>query len=107
MTRARRAGTNALAHAAEALLHRARAGAAITVGRVLVVTLLGAGSNDVIAAAGVLASSALFSVAHLYQGKRGLVSTFVLGGVFGASRILTGSLLPAMVNTASSVLSSL
>jgi len=46
--------------------------------------------------AGVIASSALFSLAHLYQGRRGAASTFVLGGVFAVSRVLTGSLLPAI-----------
>ena len=49
------------------------------------------------AAAGIIGSSLLFSVAHLYQGRRGVVSTFVLGGVFGISRTVTGSLLPAVV----------
>jgi len=47
--------------------------------------------------AGIVASSALFALAHLYQGRRGLLATFVLGGIFGISRTLTGSLLPAAV----------
>jgi membrane protease YdiL (CAAX protease family) len=45
---------------------------------------------------GVIASSVLFSLAHLYQGRRGAAVTFVLGGIFAVSRVLTGSLLPAI-----------
>ncbi len=46
--------------------------------------------------AGAAASATFFSVAHLYQGKRGLASTFVVGIVFSAARIWTGSLIPSM-----------
>ncbi len=35
----------------------------------------------------VLLSSVLFSLAHLYQGRGGLVSTLVIGTVFGTARI--------------------
>lgn len=45
---------------------------------------------------GILASSALFGVAHLYQGRRGMAATFVAGLLFAVSRELTGSLVPAM-----------
>lgn len=48
------------------------------------------------AVAGVLISAAFFSVAHLYQGKRGLIATFVVGILFGASLAFTGSLIPAV-----------
>lgn len=40
--------------------------------------------------------SAWFSLAHLYQGKRGLITTFVVGLVFSVARIWTGSLLPVI-----------
>jgi membrane protease YdiL (CAAX protease family) len=42
-------------------------------------------------------SSAWFSLAHLYQGRRGISTTFVVGMIFVGMRIWTGSLLPAMV----------
>jgi membrane protease YdiL (CAAX protease family) len=45
--------------------------------------------------AGIL-SSAWFSLAHLYQGKRGLITTFVVGLILIAFRIWTGSLIPAI-----------
>jgi uncharacterized protein len=45
----------------------------------------------------VVASSALFSLAHLYQGRRGLASTFVLGIAFAVSRWATGNLIAATV----------
>ena len=44
-----------------------------------------------------LGSSALFAVAHLYQGHRGLRSTFVVGLMFAGTRTLTGSLAPSIV----------
>ena len=53
----------------------------------------GTGSSIV----GALISAAFFSAAHLYQGKRGLASTFVMGSIFSAARIVTGSLLPSML----------
>ncbi|HEY4739581.1 MAG TPA: type II CAAX endopeptidase family protein [Candidatus Acidoferrales bacterium] len=44
----------------------------------------------------VIASAALFSVAHIYQGRRGLIATFIVGAVFSVVRAWTGSLLPTM-----------
>jgi len=44
---------------------------------------------------GVIGSAAMFSLAHLYQGPRGLVSTFVVGLLFSIVRAFTGSLVPA------------
>jgi len=52
-------------------------------------------SGSVIVA--VVASSLLFSLAHLYQGRRGLASTFLLGLLFAISRWLTGNLIAAVV----------
>ena len=42
-------------------------------------------------------SSAWFSLAHLYQGRRGIITTFVVGMIFAFMRIWTGSLIPAVV----------
>lgn len=44
-----------------------------------------------------LLSSALFGIGHLYQGKRGIITTFIVGILFSAIRIWSGSLVPAMV----------
>lgn len=41
-------------------------------------------------------SSLWFAVAHAYQGRRGLITTFVVGIIFASVRIWTGSILPAM-----------
>jgi len=46
---------------------------------------------------GLVASSLLFSVAHLYQGRRGLVSTFAVGILFAGVRAWSGTLLPTIV----------
>lgn len=43
---------------------------------------------------GVFGSAIYFAVAHLYQGRRGLLSTFVIGLIFASIRAWTGSLLP-------------
>jgi membrane protease YdiL (CAAX protease family) len=43
---------------------------------------------------GVLGSAIYFSIAHLYQGRRGLASTLVAGLIFAVARAWTGSLLP-------------
>jgi uncharacterized protein len=43
-----------------------------------------------------LLSSAWFSLAHLYQGRRGLITTFVVGTILVSVRIWTGSLIPAV-----------
>lgn len=48
------------------------------------------------ALAGVLISAGMFSLAHLYQGKRGLISTCVVGLIFGGARAMTGSLIPGV-----------
>ncbi len=44
--------------------------------------------------AGIVGSAIYFAVAHLYQGRRGLTSTFVAGLIFAGTRAWTGSLLP-------------
>ena len=45
----------------------------------------------------VAASSAMFGLAHLYQGRSGVASTCLLGLVFGWVRIAYGSLIPVIV----------
>jgi membrane protease YdiL (CAAX protease family) len=45
----------------------------------------------------VLFSSVLFGLAHLYQGRGGIVSTLVIGTVFGMARIAYDGLLPMTV----------
>lgn len=50
-----------------------------------------------VALSGAFLSSALFAVAHLYQGTRGIVMTFVIGMLFAGTRQYTGSLLPCVV----------
>jgi len=44
----------------------------------------------------VLLSSILFGLAHLYQGRGGLVSTLVIGMVFGTARIAYDGMIPVM-----------
>ena len=44
-----------------------------------------------------LGSSLFFALAHFYQGRRGLASTFVVGLLFALARILTGSFAPGIV----------
>jgi membrane protease YdiL (CAAX protease family) len=39
-------------------------------------------------------SAGWFSLAHLYQGRRGIITTFVVGMIFAGLRIWTGSLIP-------------
>ena len=41
-------------------------------------------------------SSAWFGVGHLYQGRRGVTTTFIVGLVFSIMRIWSGSLIPSM-----------
>ncbi len=48
------------------------------------------------AAAGIFGSALLFAGAHLYQGRRGLASTFAVGLIFSAVRFWTGSLIPSV-----------
>jgi uncharacterized protein len=47
-------------------------------------------------AAGIFGSALFFAAAHLYQGRRGLISTFLVGLVFASVRWWTGNLLPSM-----------
>jgi membrane protease YdiL (CAAX protease family) len=44
-----------------------------------------------------LFSSVLFALAHLYQGRGGLVSTLVIGAVFGTARIAYDGLIPVVL----------
>jgi CAAX protease family protein len=44
----------------------------------------------------VLLSSVLFGLAHSYQGRGGIVMTFLIGLILGTSRIAYGSLVPAI-----------
>ncbi|MGB6235307.1 MAG: CPBP family intramembrane glutamic endopeptidase, partial [Candidatus Acidiferrales bacterium] len=46
---------------------------------------------------GALISASLFAIAHLYQGRRGILTTFVVGLVFSVVRIWTGSLWPSIL----------
>jgi uncharacterized protein len=45
----------------------------------------------------VVGSAVFFALAHLYQGRRGLVSTLTIGLLFSTVRAWTGSLLPCVV----------
>ncbi len=45
---------------------------------------------------GIVASAVLFAGAHLYQGRRGLLSTFAVGLLFSVVRWWTGSLIPSI-----------
>ena len=47
-----------------------------------------------------IASSMWFAAAHLYQGRRGIATTFIVGVIFCAVRIWTGSLAPSMMGHA-------
>lgn len=47
--------------------------------------------------AGAAISSGFFAVAHAYQGKRGVITTFAVGLIFSAVRLWTGSLIPSMI----------
>ena len=47
--------------------------------------------------AAVAISSLIFATGHVYQGKRGLFATFVVGVIFGVARAWTLSLTPTMV----------
>jgi uncharacterized protein len=46
--------------------------------------------------AGVFGSALFFAAAHLYQGRKGLISTFVVGLLFATARWWTGNLVPSM-----------
>jgi membrane protease YdiL (CAAX protease family) len=43
------------------------------------------------------AATVVFALAHLYQGLTGVITTLLLGAVFGALFLVSGSLLPAAV----------
>jgi membrane protease YdiL (CAAX protease family) len=45
----------------------------------------------------VIGSAVFFALAHLYQGRRGLISTLTIGLLFSTVRAWTGSLLPCVV----------
>jgi membrane protease YdiL (CAAX protease family) len=47
--------------------------------------------------AGILGSAAMFAVAHLYQGRRGLITTLVVGLFFAGIRAWTGSLVAPLI----------
>lgn len=47
--------------------------------------------------AGVAGSAIFFALAHLYQGRRGLLTTSVVGVIFSVVRASVGSLLPTFV----------
>jgi membrane protease YdiL (CAAX protease family) len=47
--------------------------------------------------AAVVGSAVFFALAHLYQGRRGLISTLTIGLIFSTIRAWTGSLLPCIV----------
>lgn len=46
------------------------------------------------ALAGIVISAIFFALAHVYQGRRGIVSTFTVGVIFATMRWWTGSLIP-------------
>ncbi|HTV57259.1 MAG TPA: CPBP family intramembrane glutamic endopeptidase [Verrucomicrobiae bacterium] len=46
--------------------------------------------------AGIAGSAVLFAFAHLYQGRRGVFTTGILGALFSVVRAWTGSLLPTI-----------
>lgn len=48
-------------------------------------------------AAGAVISSGFFALAHAYQGKRGVITTFAVGLIFSVVRLWTGSLVPSMI----------
>jgi uncharacterized protein len=45
--------------------------------------------------AAIACAAALFAISHLYQGRRGVIVTFIVGVVFSVIRAWTGSLLPS------------
>jgi membrane protease YdiL (CAAX protease family) len=47
--------------------------------------------------AGIFGSATMFALAHLYQGRRGLASTFIVGLLFAIVRAWTGSLVPSLI----------
>ncbi|HXX46272.1 MAG TPA: type II CAAX endopeptidase family protein [Candidatus Acidoferrales bacterium] len=53
-------------------------------------------SGDIVAA-GIIGSALLFGLAHIYQGRRGFISTLLVGALFSWVRAWTGSLIPTVV----------
>jgi membrane protease YdiL (CAAX protease family) len=47
-------------------------------------------------AAAIIGSSLLFALAHLYQGTRGIITTFILGLILASLRIWPGNIVPAI-----------
>ena len=47
--------------------------------------------------AGIVGSAVFFALAHLYQGRRGVITTTVVGGLFSIVRAWTSSLFPTFV----------
>jgi uncharacterized protein len=47
--------------------------------------------------AGILLSSIVFALGHIYQGKRGLLVTFLVGIVFAGARVWTGGLVASVI----------
>ena len=45
----------------------------------------------------VFGSASFFALAHLYQGRRGLISTFTIGVVFSAAAAISFSLIPSII----------
>ena len=50
-----------------------------------------------VALSSILASAVLFALGHIYQGRRGLIATFIVGALFSSVRAWTGSLFPSML----------
>jgi membrane protease YdiL (CAAX protease family) len=46
---------------------------------------------------GIAGSAAFFSAAHLYQGRKGLFATFIVGVLFGGARLVSQSLFPCVI----------
>jgi uncharacterized protein len=47
--------------------------------------------------AGVVGAAAMFAISHLYQGRRGVIATCIVGIIFSAIRAWTGSLIPSVL----------
>jgi membrane protease YdiL (CAAX protease family) len=47
--------------------------------------------------AAIFGSAALFAVGHLYQGRPGVMMTFLLGLIFASIRVWTGTLIPCVM----------
>ena len=57
-------------------------------------TIVNYGPPNTLAA---ILSSVWFSMAHLYQGRRGIITTFIVGLIFAFLRIWTESLIPGII----------